>query len=75
MSKQLKFLQVSTLLRTYIDPEKVSHERYDELLSSDVTVQADFVRSVQAVLSGEVKIDFGVKEVTFDGKVFKPPAW
>lgn len=72
MSKQLKFLQLSTALRIGIDPDEIPMSRYDDFLADkEGTAKADMIRSVQAVISGEVKIDFSVSKVTFRRKVFR----
>lgn len=72
MSKQLKFLQVSTLLRTRVDLRKIPMRRLDELLAEhNHSGRVDFVRSVEAILSGEVKIDYGVSKVTLRRRVPK----
>ncbi|MEI6528409.1 MAG: hypothetical protein WCO10_01915 [bacterium] len=73
MSKQIKFLQVSTILRAGIDPDKIPMARYDDLLSEGgLLARADLIRGVEAVLSGEVKIHFALGKVTFKRKVFRP---
>lgn len=73
MSKQLKFLQVSTLLRSEIDPEKVSHQRYDELLSGcDVHARDNLIKVVEAVLSGQIEIDLDKKAVFIDSMPYVP---
>jgi len=72
MSKQLKFLQVSTLLRANIDLAKIPMRRLDDLLSEhNLSGKVDFVRSVEAILSGKVKIDFGISKVTFKHRISK----
>ena len=73
MSKQLKFLQVSTFLRAGINPEKISHKRFDDLLSEkDDDAKEELIRGVQALMSGEVRIVFGIKKVVVGGRIFKP---
>lgn len=72
MSKQLKFLQVTTLLRSFVDPIKVPMKRYDELLAPhDAHARSDLVRSFEALLSGEVKIDFEIAKVKVGRQVFR----
>ena len=73
MSKQLKFLQLSTILRAGIDPDRIPMERFDKLLAPRAdAAREELIRSVLAVIAGEVKINFVVEKVTFRNKVFKP---
>ena len=70
MTKCLKFLRVATLLRGNVDPDKISIERYEEILSEkDPTVRDNLVIVIEQVLSGRIKIDLKTERVSIDGRV------
>jgi hypothetical protein len=72
MSKQLKFLQVTTLLRGAVDPEATSQPRYEALLKADSSEMKELILNIQDLISGELVVRRETGQVSIGGQCFGP---
>ena len=70
MSRQMKFLQISTRIRERVDLRRIPHEALDRLLAEDGIDFREWLLNLEDLASGRLKIDREGGRFSIDGRCY-----